>query len=176
MRLRILFLTTALALAPSAARADWRSFHQPERRVRVATALRLYNAGIDDHIFVTDPKDVETAQYIGWDYEGPVFGVATEPGPGLVPMYRYLQPYSGGHSYTTDPNPARPQLQREYLLGYISPRPGPGLVPLYVWHNPDSGRYFYTLDREGELAPDAGYRPKGILGYVFAPEEGRFRR
>jgi hypothetical protein len=165
------FRTAALALVPTAARADWRVSYQPERRVRIVPVMRLYNAGIDDHLLTTDPQEADAAPYVGWNYEATVFGVAAEPARGLVPVYRYLMPFTGGHSYTTEPGRVGPQQRNETILGYVSPRPQPGLVPLYVWHNPDSGRYFYTLDREGELAPQSGYRPRGVLGYVWPLEE-----
>ena|SRR6516225_1228143 len=134
--------------------------------LQLNTIYRFYRPDTADHLYSDAPA--AESPVVSWAYnsEGPAFSVASQPAPGLIPLYRFFKP-TGGHYYDINPRGgARFNASLEGVMGYIWPEPQPGLQPLFAWYQPQIDRHFYTLDPKGELAPYAGYQPAGILGYV----------
>jgi hypothetical protein len=182
MRIRIL-LTTVLMLLPSLVLAQPEGLRQPERPgqpdrfyrprpgPRLIPVVRMYCDELDDHLYVTDRREVEAREREGYHTESATYSVAAEEQPGLVPLYRFFNPNTGGHMLST--NPRLEGLRREGVIGYVAPQKTPGMVALYGFISPDRDRQFYTLDPRGEAAPDNGFQATGVVGYVYPLREGR---
>jgi len=125
---------------------------------------RLYHDVGGEHLLTASRNEVRTLRGQDWSYEGVEFYVADDPGPGLVPLYRFDRE-EGGHFYTT----SRARGRRmggifEGVLGYISARRDRGLAPLHDLYDAESGMHLYTANPRAE-APH-GYESAGVLGYV----------
>jgi hypothetical protein len=138
----------------------------PAPRVEADQTVYRYYQEFDAKHYYSDRTDVERMARRGYDYEGIAFYLSSQPGPGLAPLYHFRLP-SGGHFYTTDrAEGVRLGAELGERLGYVSTVPRPGWRPLYAWYRPEVDQYFYTTHRDGEVAPLAGYRSIGVVGYV----------
>ncbi|MBE3044373.1 hypothetical protein IMZ48_17760, partial [Candidatus Bathyarchaeota archaeon] len=90
-----------------------------------------------------------------------------------VPIYRWFNPSSGDHFYTTDKNGelGPPAYKSEGVEWYMYNTPKAGTTAVYRWFNGNNGDHFYTTDPTGELAVQSGYRAEGILGYLYPNED-----
>lgn len=159
MRTCMLPLTLALSglLAPTQARAQY----LPARPdVPVYQMVCRING---DFLYTNDAREIDSAGT--YDYQGVSFYAAPEPGPGLVPLRRYMMqtgPNTFLHRLGTGGAP--PGFHQEMVAGYISREPRRGLKPLHVWYNPREGQHHYTTAPASRPIP--GLRYAGILGYV----------
>ncbi len=136
--------------------------------VRKVAALREY--GVFTRIeyaaeFIVLHFDVTRFQAEG--IAGHVYPAAeTEAPAGTVPLYRAIDPRSGGHVYTIDPTAiGRLGLKSEGVACRAFDHAEPGTVPLYRWHV--SRDQLYTTDRNGEGSARQGYRFDGVACFVF---------
>jgi hypothetical protein len=117
----------------------------------------------DHHFYTAHPQ---TDRVPGFHLEGDVGHVLLTPVEGTVPFFRFFNPQSGDHFYTTDPDgegQARNGWVNEGIACHVFPADSTraDTVPLYRWVS-DEGDHFYCLDQHGELGPASGYRPEGI--------------
>jgi hypothetical protein len=128
------------------------------------SVLRMFNPATGDHLWTTDPNEVNTLLYQGsWHVEGEGFRLNAAPGEGLVPLYRVYWP-NGDHSVATvPPQNLPPGAQAEGVLGYASTEQLPGLVPLFGFRN-RYGREFFTTDPNGETVTRRAQR--FVVGFV----------
>jgi len=166
MRIRIL-LSTVLMLVPTVAMAQPERLDRPRTEPRLAPVTRMYNDDLPDHLYTTDPREAEARRQEGYGSESVTWALAAEEQPGLVPLYRFVDPRSGGHMLSTNPRAQDTRWRREGALGYVATQRTPGMVALYGFIGPYGDRMFYTLDPNGELASDNGWEPVGIVCYVY---------
>jgi hypothetical protein len=100
--------------------------------------------------------------------------VFAQPVQGTVPVYRYLNPETGKHFFTTSHEEGQQAVYRygfadEGICCYVAPTQLPGTVPLYRLYS-DKGGHFYTTDSRLEqwLELRENFRSEGITGYVWA--------
>jgi hypothetical protein len=137
---------------------------QDERRSdrNLLPVYQLYNPDTGDHLYTVDGHEADVVQEMGYEDEGVPFYTGAERGPGLVPLYRFIQG-DDNHIYSTSRRAGyQPDTHLEKIIGYISARPREGLRPLYDYYNRRAGRHFYTTSRRNPR----GYERLGVLGYV----------
>lgn len=147
------------------------AYGPPAIRARngTVTILRMLNPATGDHVWTTDPNEVDTLLYTRtWILEGPAFQLNGGPAEGLVPLYRVYWPETGDHSLATVPPKALPPgAQPEGILGYAQSEALPGLVPLFGFRN-KYGREFFTVDPNGENVSRRSQR--FAIGFVQPPQ------
>jgi hypothetical protein len=87
----------------------------------------------------------------------------------MVPLYRYWNPTTIDHFYTTnfrELGRGRFGYRYEGIQGYVSPRRLRGTVPLYRYWNPTIRDHFYTTNFRELGRGRAGWRYEGIQCYV----------
>jgi hypothetical protein len=141
----------------------------PKATVAQGTGLvpihRLYHLDGIDHLYTTE-DEVTGYKRDGYRVIGVEFEVSPEPGPGLVPLYRFSLPNGSHYLDTSRRSAMRVRGRAEIVLGYISVVNRPGQVALNGWYNPTVDRWFYTIDPKGEVGPQTGWRSVGVVGYV----------
>jgi hypothetical protein len=130
---------------------------------------RVLNPQTGEHRFSDDAGEVHGyVSSVGFRNEGVRFGLLTNEGPDLTPLYRLALPNgSTALGIMTVPGYKDPRGPVDKTLGLLSIRAQPGWVSLYEWYNPHLGLWFYTTDQRGEGAAGQGYRYQRIVGYVL---------
>lgn len=90
------------------------------------------------------------------------------------PLYRYYNPKSDGHFYTTNPDElglGGSDFYGEGLAGYVLSTQKPGSLPFHRYYHSDSGDHFYTTNF-GELGGGrGGYVAEGLAGYIYPAQQ-----
>ena len=100
----------------------------------------------------------------------PGLNVSAAHASDISPMYRYYNPTTGDHFYTTDLRElgkGKNGYRREGIEGRVFTQRSPGTVPLHRYWNNSKGDHFYTTDfRELGRGRD-GYVYEGIQCYIL---------
>lgn len=128
------------------------------RRVYRATGSLGHLYGLDASEAVLYEQTVEASRY---------FWLLTTPAPGASPLYRCDK--GGGRRFLTRSSRCEGLDQPpELLMGYVADGPTCGAVPLYRLFSGAQSDHLYTLSEdERDQAARQGYRPEGIVGWVF---------
>jgi len=111
-----------------------------------------------------------------------VKNAVSKPKPVSIPIYRYWQPQSNDHFYTTNVDEIGTSVQgkvgkygyhAEGIAGHCSKDKFEGAIPMYRYYSPGSKDHFYTTNA-GEIGTTQagatgkyGYKSEGILCYVW---------
>jgi hypothetical protein len=121
-----------------------------------------------------------------WTYEGiSYYTYAHNSEPGLMPVYRFWSPVTGGHFYTID-EAERDLLIRDYAQvwtfeGIAFHAYSPGGQPaqtraVYRFWSPVTAAHFYTIDEAERNTLVDGYpdvwTPEGVAWYAYPDPEG----
>jgi hypothetical protein len=120
-----------------------------------APVYRFYNAQSRGHFFTTSTAERDTVlanQQWGYTAEGVGFRSSTSPGANLLPVYRFYNPISKGHFFTTDEAEknnvlANPQWQYTFEgVGFYTYGASASLgSDVYRFYNPISRGHFFTI-------------------------------
>ncbi|WPU93654.1 hypothetical protein SNE25_30515 [Mucilaginibacter sabulilitoris] len=87
------------------------------------------------------------------------------PPPGRLALYRYINPYTGHHIYTTNWQELASGSQLfvfEKVQGYILPSSGPNTLLIYRYYNRASDDHWLSTSTAGA----SGYVREGGVGYI----------
>jgi hypothetical protein len=102
--------------------------------------------------------------------EGVAGYVFVEGPPGTVPLYRWVDPGSGAHYYTTTSfAPDQRNSVSEGIACYVYPHSAPQTIPLYHWRSVRDD--LYTTSAEGERSGRFGYRSRGVACYLYPDQK-----
>jgi hypothetical protein len=76
---------------------------------------RLFHPGVIDHLYTTNPDEVEAAKSLGYLDEGVSGYVYASQVQGTVALHRLFHPGVSDHLYTTNPN----EVESAKQLGYL---------------------------------------------------------
>lgn len=135
---------------------------------------RFYNAKTGAHFYTTSEAEkaklVKNYAYV-FTYEGVACRVKTRPEPGTVPLYRYYNPQTGVHVFTTTLGAPSPAYSSEGIACYIYSPKQYNTLPLYKFYNKNNGAYFYTTsttERDNLINNFSWvFTYQGIAAYVF---------
>jgi peptidoglycan hydrolase-like amidase len=102
------------------------------------------------------------ANSAGYAYEAIGFYAYSTQATGTVPIYRFYNPTSGDHFYTTS-NTAHTGYNNEGIVFYLYSTQTNGTSPIYRFYNPTNGDHFYTFSN----TPHYGYNNEGVVFYAF---------
>jgi hypothetical protein len=122
-----------------------------------------------DHFYTTSSSG-ELAKQARYKFEGIAAYVYPTQLGSSVPMYRWFNPTSGDHFYTTAAGERPANYNQEGIAFYCLPTQQEGAIAFYRWFDPGSRYHFYTTDPGGEYAPRLGYTSEGIACYVFGSQ------
>ncbi len=146
------------------------------------TLIRLWNSNRLVHAYADKALDLERLQKSGWQRQGPVAGLWSQPFPGSLPLYGFRHRGKGYTELSTSQAPPA-GCDALGLMGYILPQPAEGSVPLYELKArlPETLRGGTTTDllyttKPGtvEAARKAGYGQEQTIGYVQPVDEPAF--
>ncbi len=114
---------------------------------------RLYNKWNGDHLYTTDPAEVDSTIEAGWDYENVSWVQPAVLGEGDTTIVRLWNPYNGGHYYVQETD--EHQLSFLESLGWRRDSEAANLIslpkesdnfPVYTLFNPyaETGTHLYT--------------------------------
>jgi ubiquitin len=156
---------------------------------------RYWNAGSNDHFYTASPTEIGTTQHgavgnHGYTCEANDWHVATNPHPGMVPVFRYYNGATKDHFYTHNAGEIGTTQQGatgnhgyscEGILGHLYPNPTGASVPVYRYWHAGKSDHFYTTNpaeigttQQGAVG-NHGYASEGILGYAPLPVVPVFR-
>jgi len=152
----------------------------------VKPVYRYWQPATHDHLYTHDAAEIgvhnngQTGKH-GYQSEGVAFHVFSHHHHGLVPVYRYWQPATHDHLYTTKESEigtthqgqaGNHGYQCEGILGYVSPTAFHGGLPVYRYWADGTKDHLYTSNaneigttHEGHVGQH-NYKCEGILGYV----------
>ena len=93
---------------------------------------------------------------------------------GTVALYRYYDPHTADHFYTTNYSELGAGIQGwryEGVAGYVYATQHPGTVPLYRYYDGRAGDHFYTTNYAELEGGRGGYAYEGVAAYVFPGEQ-----
>jgi len=112
--------------------------------------------------------------------QGFVFGFSTsgndlnnQADPNLVPLWRFFDPATGTHFWTTDPTGELFTLTtgviKEGSAGFVFNVQEQGTVPIFRFNNPSTGVHFWSTDINGEglAGAGSGFVLEGAAYYAF---------
>jgi hypothetical protein len=129
---------------------------------------RFYNSANTDHLFTTNPTEVNSAP---WTSEGAKFKLFQSQATGTQPIYRCRTNNTQQYHFLSKDSNCDGQItdsdnRQLNVVGYISPISINGMIPLYRF-NTSNSNFFTTIDfNEGLIN---GWSKYTILGYVFGP-------
>jgi hypothetical protein len=141
---------------------------------------RFYNPNSQGHFFTTNETERDTIlANSDWGYIFESYGfLASEiPGNNLIPVYRFYNPFSQGHFFTTSEAEKNTVLanpdwgyQEEGIGFYAYGSSVNGSLPVYRFYNPFSQGHFFTIseaEKDNILTnPSWGYSFEGIGFYA----------
>jgi hypothetical protein len=140
-----------------------------------AVPLRYFEAKNDDRSLVSAYRNEWDAIHLRGDfYDGNQFGwVFVEPALGTVPLYRFMNPSSGDHFFTTYASEGQQAIQQfgyvaEGICCYLAAPVNPAAsasVKLYRWRKGSFHRY--TLS-----SSEPGWTLEGVAGYLWKDYAG----
>ena len=156
--------------------------NSPSGDTLTAPVYRFYNAQSRGHFFTTSATERDTVlanPQWGYTAEGVGFRSATAPGANLLPVYRFYNPISKGHFFTTDEAEknnvlANPQWRYNFEgVGFYTYGASASLgSDVYRFYNPISRGHFFTIseaERNNVLAnPQWQYTAEGV-GFEAKP-------
>lgn len=101
----------------------------------------------------------------------PGLNVSAAHASNISPMYRYYNPTTGDHFYTTDLRElekGKDGYRREGIEGHVFTRRSPGTIPLHRYWNGEN--HFYTTDFKELGKGRNGYVYEGIECYVYSKQ------
>ncbi|HEU5402741.1 MAG TPA: hypothetical protein VFU86_15375 [Terriglobales bacterium] len=140
-----------------------------------------------DQFFWTDDSNefAQNLTSVFWKDQGIVFGFSSVNtdlsnlvDPNLVPLWRFLDPSTSTHFWTTDPNGElftnTPGVIREGIAGYVFQNPEAGTVPIYRFFNPATNVHFWSTDQAGEgiAGTGSGFQLEGPSYWAFPTTSG----
>jgi hypothetical protein len=141
---------------------------------------RFYNPASQGHFFTTNESERNTV--LGnpdWGYVFESYGFLAEetPGDNLTPVYRFYNPVSQGHFFTTSEVERQNVLanpswgyQEEGIGFYAYGSQANGTLPVYRFYNPTSQGHFFTISEEEKNSilsnPGWGYNFEGVGFYA----------
>jgi hypothetical protein len=135
---------------------------------------RFYNPKSGAHFYTTSEAEktkVITLYSNVFTYEGVSCNVKTRQEPGTIPMYRYFNPQTVVHIFTTKLQAPSPTYVYEGIAFYIFSEKQYNTVPLYKFYNKNNGAYFYTkstAERDNLINNFSWvFTYQGIACYVF---------
>jgi hypothetical protein len=92
------------------------------------------------------------------------------PGDAVL-LWRFYDPTSGTHFWTTDPTGELfpnigPGVVREGTVGWVYTSPGPNRVAIRRWYNPYSDEHFWTVGNNEIPDPIYGFIDEGFKFYT----------
>lgn len=142
--------------------SDYRHTGGLSNRANWAPIYQFYNPGNGDQLLTANVQNENYSAMHAYLPDG-VFLVSPTGGPGMVPLYRFWEPYDM-HSFSTSQR-GMEDARLEGILGYIETRQTGGTVPLYSWYDPYMDRYLVTTNPNSDLQQNFEYL--GVLGYVM---------
>ncbi|KAL0959348.1 hypothetical protein HGRIS_014605 [Hohenbuehelia grisea] len=138
------------------------------------TLYRLWNNGINDHFFTTDPAEVKEYSGLGYVQENiPSIRIYKSPAYGTVPFQRVYSAHAKDHLYTNDDDEVRFSQSMGYKpkssIGFILPQPCRGSKPLHRLWNEQTLNHFYTADvpERDKFVSQNGYKYEGVVAHVL---------
>jgi hypothetical protein len=143
---------------------------------------RYHNGSSHDHFYTQNAAEIgatESGQsgHHGYTCEGVGFYLAENETVGYTAVYRFWNPSSKDHFYTSSEEEKDSVHAHGYSLegvvGYISTTQIEGTIPVYRYWNPNTHDHFYTSNalEIGATEPGVtgahGYTCEGVLGYAF---------
>jgi len=103
----------------------------------------------------------------GYGSEGVAAYVFDGPGPGRVPLHRFVNLQNGSHFYSlSSATPAGYKAEGVECHVLASPSKSPPSTPFYRFYKPGVDNHFYQTSPQ----TPSGYIPEGAEGHVFTPE------
>ncbi|KAI9066537.1 hypothetical protein FKP32DRAFT_1673864 [Trametes sanguinea] len=154
----------------------------------IVPLYRVTSDLMTDHIFTTDPQEVEDAlasgQWTGSEIIGAVYDPSTGPNvPDVIPLYGMNNVVLTDHFLTTSMNEVQESMNLGYvyqgIIAYVYPDAQcecAPTIPLYRRYNPTILEHDYGTAAPEPTSPSTGEDPEGyvregITGYIFnAPE------
>jgi len=144
-----------------------------------APIYRLYDSSTEHRLVTCNPNEIRALAEAGWNIEGHMGFLYTSQQPGSIPVYRFYNPGSSDHYYSTDS--ATPSgYQFEEILGYAPSTPTDLTRPLYQYFKPGFA-HLYTEDYNTQTYGSIGYNYEKIAFFMLPKNttnetEGHFVR
>eukprot|EP01080_Neovahlkampfia_damariscottae_P009076 gene9076-1171_t len=148
--------------------------HSTAQKIKKVPLFRYWNSRVGDHFYTTNINEIGTSKpgkvgKHGYVSEGIVGYVATKKVSGTTALFRYYNPGTSDHFYTTNWNElgnGRSGFKYEGIQCYVLKSNKKGAKALYRYYN---GRdHFYTSNWSEIGKSKHGYKLEGKAGYVFS--------
>jgi hypothetical protein len=142
------------------------------------TATVLVHVSGDFFFWSTSASEIANFASPFWHSDGNVFGIYPNNAnlPAQIPLYRFYDPGSGTHFWTTDVNgelfTQQPGVIFEGNIAFVFSSQQPGTVPVYRWFSGATNTHFWTTDPNGEGIPRPEYQSEGAVFYAYPAGSG----
>ncbi|MBF0777544.1 SEC10/PgrA surface exclusion domain-containing protein [Streptococcus cuniculi] len=144
---------------PSSSSSSKKNTQQP---ASLQSVFRMYNPGLQVHLYTTDTNEYKVLSTRGWRQEGTAWKTETSKGQ---PVYRMYNPGLKVHLYTKDANEYKVLSKRGWRQEGVAYRSS-GSVKIYRMYHPGIKKHLYTKDaNEYKVLSKRGWRQEGIAWY-----------
>ncbi|WDZ99421.1 hypothetical protein [Mucilaginibacter sp. SJ] len=127
----------------------------------MVTIYQYYNATHHKHFYTNNLNELGPNGSGGFVYQGSIGQLSSNFNNTAV--YRFVNPSTGAHYYTTHGNTYPAGFQLEGVLGYYQGSPAYPTIPVYEFYSSTNSDYYYSQSQT-DLS---GYILNGISFYVY---------
>lgn len=138
---------------------------------------RYYNARTFMHFYSAYACDATFLKWIGYKEEGALFNTTPSSSPWAVPVYRYYNPQTGLHHWSTDYltpeqlEASRTGYKQEAgIVFYVARSDMPNVHPVRQFYNPNTFIHLFVVSPSSQdisfLKNYAGYDMEGVAFYA----------